>query len=182
VDELPDARRDLVGVDLVAEQQQRVRPLHRVLVGHPLRDRDQRVDLAAVGVLVLAQRVRRIVRGRYAAGPEQDARLRALLAAVRADDARWEVALWLRPDRLAVQAHLVARCGIGLQAGAVQQRVVVALDRERPPAAVVGALDRDLGAARAVGLDPDRRVVGARVAQQRAEHEPCHYTATLGGS
>ena len=68
-------RRDLVGVDLVAEQQQRVRPRRRPRPGdHALRDRHQRVDLAALRVLVLAQRVRRLVRRGHAAGAEQDPR------------------------------------------------------------------------------------------------------------
>ena len=50
----------------------------------------------------------------------------------------------------------------------------VRLDGERVPAARVGALDRDVDAARLVRLDPDRRVLAARVAQQRAEDQPGH--------
>ena len=47
-DELARPGRDLVGVDLVAEQQQRVRPLARVAARRiRMRERAQRVDLAA---------------------------------------------------------------------------------------------------------------------------------------
>ncbi len=51
-------RRDLVGVDLVAEQQQQPRPLRLGLVAHPQRQRVQRVDADALRMLVDVEDVR----------------------------------------------------------------------------------------------------------------------------
>ncbi len=158
-----DGRVDLVGVDLVAEQQQRVRPLLGRGVAHPQRQPAQRVDLAAFGVLVLAQGVRRLVRGGDAAGAEDDPRPRVL--GVRAQDARREAAVRLRPDDLAVQRHLVRRRRVGRQPVDVDERVVVALDAEGPLARGGATAGADLDLTRPVGLDPDRRLFGARMPQ-----------------
>ena len=57
--------RDLVGVDLVAEQHERVRPVVGVAAAHVVGEHAQRVDLAALGVLVLGQRVRRLGAGAH---------------------------------------------------------------------------------------------------------------------
>jgi hypothetical protein len=65
-------RRDLVGVDLVAEHQQHVGPLLTWLLLHALGERAQSVDLAAALVLVLGQGVGRGVWRRDPAGAEQD--------------------------------------------------------------------------------------------------------------
>ena len=94
-DELAHPRRDLVGVDLVAEQDQRLGPLGRLLRLHPVHERPQRVDLAAVGVVVLAQRVRRLVRRADAAGAEDDPRRPRRV--VGADDAGRQLAVRQRP-------------------------------------------------------------------------------------
>ena len=165
------AGRDLVGVDLVAEQDQRLRPLRRVLLGHPLGERPQRVDLAPVGVLVLRQRVRRLVRRAHAAGAEHDPR--RLVRVVGADDARRILAVRQRPHRLAVERHLVGRDRRRARA-------------PRRPRARSGAPRRRTSShsqsehrdrAGPVGLDPDQRLCLPRVAERGAEDQLRHAAA-----
>jgi hypothetical protein len=168
---------DLVGVHLVAQQQQCVRPRIGLLVGHRERHRAERVDLAAAVVLVLAQRVRRLVRRCDAAGAEHDPHLR--VPRVGAKDGRRERAVRLWPHDLAVERDLVRNRGVGRQAGDVHERVVVALDGERLLARGVIALGPDLDHARRVGLHPHCRLVLARVPQQWAQPELRHPFATI---
>jgi hypothetical protein len=61
-DEVLHVWRDLVGVDLVADHQQQVRPLLLRAVAHPQGIGAQRVHLATERALVLRQVVRRLVR------------------------------------------------------------------------------------------------------------------------
>ena len=172
-----DVRVDLVGVDLVAEQQQRVRPLLRRLVAHPQRQAAQRVDLAPVRMRLLGQRVRRLVRGGDAAGAEDDRH--RLRQRVRAQDAGRELGFGLRPDHRAVERDLVGRGGVGRQAVDVDDRVVMALDGE---GRLGERLPRrpDLDRARRVGLDPDRRLIRGGVPQQRPELQPRGHANTPG--
>ena len=172
-DELAHVGRDLVGVDLVAEQDHRLGPLGRVLRRHPLRERVQGVDLAALGVLVLGQRVRRLVRRADAAGAEHDPRRLRLV--VGADHARRKPAVAQRPHRLAVERHLVRRDRPRLEPVAQHERVVVALDAERRRLA---AEHRDR--ARRVGLDPDQRLGLPGVAQRRAQEQFSHAVPASG--
>jgi hypothetical protein len=136
-------RGDLVGVDLVAQHHQRVGPL-------VLRDGG---DLPGVAV----QRVRRDAlahvhgRGRgVAAGAEGDGE--RALAADRADPARREGGVRLRPHAVAVEVHLVRGRAARLEVLHEDQGVVVSLHAEgaRP-----AAEHRDLTGA--VGLHPDGR-------------------------
>ena len=126
-DERERLGRDLVGVHLVAEQQQAVRP--RLAAGlQPPRERPQRVDLEALGMLArrractAAAAARRPGTSRTRAGPGARGS-RVWMAARRA-------AVVGRPDPLAVQVHLVRRHRAGLEIVDHDERVVVALDVE----------------------------------------------------
>ena len=169
-DVLERRRGDLVGVDLVAEQDQRVRPLLRRLVLHLHRQRPQRVDLAAGVVLLLGQRVRLLVRHAHAAGAEHD--LDRPAGVVGADDRRREVAVGLRPHLLAVQVDLVgdragrARGprGAPARSGGPRRAKVSAL-RPRTSTVQAASVSTQIGRLRLPG-----------VAQQRAEDERGHRT------
>ena len=69
-DELARLRRALVDVDLVAEEQQKVRPAAVRVADELLGEDVQGVDLAAFVVLVLRVRVGRLMRDGHAAGAE----------------------------------------------------------------------------------------------------------------
>ena len=101
LDERARLGRDLVGVDLVADHQQQVRPASRGSSRIAAASVSQRVELAAALVLVLAQRVGRLVRGRHPAGAEHD-----LAAARPSGRCGWRSAgtRSARPDALAVEA------------------------------------------------------------------------------
>ena len=77
-DELARLRRALVDVDLVAEQEQEVRPAAVRVADELLGEDVERVDLAALVVLVLGVGVRRLVRDGHAARAERDAEVRVL--------------------------------------------------------------------------------------------------------
>src|SRR5205085_8911233 len=103
----PDERgglgRDLVGIDLVAQQQQAVGP--QLAAGlEPARECPQRVDAQALGVVERRQRVGRTLRRAHPAGAEDEAQ--PALALAGADQARW-AAVRRRPDRLAVEGDRV---------------------------------------------------------------------------
>ena len=72
-----------------------------------------------------------------------------------------------RPDEPAVEADVVGVDGRGLEVVDEEQRVVVALDRER-----LRPVAEDLDLAGRARLDPEGRALGAGVAQERPEHEP----------
>ncbi len=118
---------DLVGVDLVAEVDDRAGPLLRRLLAQAQCERAQGADLAALLVLVLGQRVGRLVRIGGPAGAEHDGQRG--VARGRADHGvRPRVVL--RPDLLAVQVDLVRGHDPRLEALDVDERVVVAADAE----------------------------------------------------
>jgi hypothetical protein len=167
-DPLAHPGRALVHVDLVAEHQQPVRPALGRVAAQAQRERVQRVPLAAALVLVGAERVRRLVRERHAAGAEGHVEV-GRAASERADDARRELAARLGPAPLAVERDLVGVGPPGLEPGDHHERVVVALHRER-----ARARPEHLDLARLRGLHPDGRVGLARVAEQRAEHQLSH--------
>ena len=121
-------RRDLVRVDLVAQQQEQVGPLLRVLVAHPHGERAQRVDAAAAFVLLLRERVRRVVGHRHPAGPKGD--LERLVLRVGAKAAGRELGALRRPDLLPVELNRVLVRGARLEILDPHERVVMALHVE----------------------------------------------------
>ena len=96
-DELARLRRALVHVDLVAEQEQEVRPAALRVADELLGEDVERVDLAALVVLVLGVGVGRLVRDGHAAGAERDADVRVL--GERADARRRQVGVRVRARR-----------------------------------------------------------------------------------
>ena len=169
------AGRDLVGVDLVAEQEQQVRPLPPGQVAHPQREQAQRVDLASAVVVVLAERPRRIVRRGHAAGAERDPQ--RALGRERAEAARRQVRSRLGPGPRAVEMDLVRVVGPALEALGVEQRVVVPVDAERASARAEHA-----HLARSVRLHPHHRVGLADVAQKGSEQQLRHPPGTYPGT
>ena len=128
-DELAGLGRVLVRVHLVPEHQQQVRPLLGRLLAHPHRERIERVDLAPVlGILVLGERVRRLVRHRDAAGAEDD--LQPGSGSIVRIALGGKPSSRSRPAPLAVEAHLVLVRLARLEAADADERVVVALDAE----------------------------------------------------
>ena len=127
-DELQRPGTHLVRVDLVADQQQPVRP--RLDAGlQPPGVRPQGVDAEALVVLVRRQRVRLALRRADPARPEHQPRL--VLALTGADHARRMLVVGRRPDPLAVELDLVLdHLALG-QVVEHHQRVVVSLDLER---------------------------------------------------
>ncbi len=166
LDEGARGGRHLVGVHLVAEHHEHVRPFLARLVAHPQRHRPQRVDLAAALVLVLGERVGRLVRGRHAAGAERD--LERAVLRVGAELAGRE-AVVARPDTLPVEQHLVLVPRPRLEPAAADERVVVVAHAEGPLARA-----EHLDLAGRVGLDPDDGLGLADVAEQGSKHERGH--------
>ena len=165
-DELQRLGTHLVRVDLVADQQQPVRP--RLDAGpQPPGVRPQGVDAEALVVLIRRQRVRLALRRADPARPEHQPRL--VLALTGADHARRMLVVGRRPDLLAVELDLVLdHLALG-QVVEHDQRVVMSLDLERRGRSA-GRRDR----ARRVRLDPDGCLRPPHVAEQRAEDERCH--------
>src|SRR3712207_6551315 len=173
-DKVAGAPGDLVGVDLVPEQEQSVGPLLRGLAAHPEGERVEGVAgvsssrHAAAHDNAALLRVRRLVRHRDAARAEREPE-----PAVRVDGPDLggrEAGICLGPDPLAVEPHLVDVRRAGRTTGEHDQGVVVVFDAEgvRPVRFFAGAhLDHTGG----VGLHPDGGVRGARVAQERAEDQ-----------
>ena len=157
--------RRLVGVHLVAEQQQAVGPLLPTRL-QTTRQRPQRIDAEPVRVLRSRQRVRLALGVADAARAEDQPRLALVLARV---DRRRRAPVVGRPDALAVELDLVRAHRSLLEVLEHDERVVVPLDGERP---LTGIEHCDL--AGAVGLDPDRRLGATGVAEERAEDEAWH--------
>ena len=137
----------LVGVELVAEQDQRVGPLLDRTAGHPGRIRVQRIvaefllDLLHFGF-------------RIAARPEDGAHPVPARGPAGADDAGWELRERLvvdGPFRRAVHADLVLRHAVGRKAGHQDEGEVVALHLEGLCRAA-----ENLDSARIFGLHPDQ--------------------------
>ena len=166
-DEPAGAGRDLVGIDLVAQPHQDVRPLVRVLPAHAAGESEQRVDLAPARILVLAQRVRLVVRERDAAGAEGEPD--ASVPRQGADGALREHVARRRPGVVAVEPHLVRRGRPRLQALDHDQGVVVAVHLEGARRVI-----EDLDLAGAVGLHPHGRLVVRDVAQEGSQDELGH--------
>ncbi len=161
-DELAHAFRGVVGVDLVAEHHDQVRPLLVGLAGHPpgIRAEHVRVDRCVATLLA-----------RFPARAEQEPHGRPRLSG--ADPARGIRRIRQRPGQRPIQADLVGHGRARLQAVDDHDRVVVTGNPER-------AVLRDLRAgpnlddARSVGLQPDRGFVFVDVPQERTEQEGRH--------
>ena len=110
-----------------------------------------------------------VVRQRDAAGAERD--VEWAIGFEGPDAARRKSGPPLRPFGYAVERHFVLVGGARLEAIEADDRVMVALDRERPRRMV-----EDLYLAGGVGLHPNRRVSLAEMPQHRPErqfgHEP----------
>ncbi len=162
-------RRRLVGVHLVAEQQQRVRPVVLGLLRHPQRVGVQRVRTQ----LVVGRGLHRF---RRPARPEHDP-VRQVLIGLRADPARRELRARLGPHHLAVEPHVVLGGRPRFQVLYAHQRVVQLTDPERP-----GPVPGDLHLGRGVRLHPHRRGRRVDVSQHRTENQLHHWTdVTVGG-
>ena len=163
LDELERFRRDLVGVDLVAEQEHGVGPFDLA----PLKllcVRPECVDPDSLHVLGPLHRPSWVGCG---SPMRQEPKTRRALALVVAGvDDRLRASVVGRPDEPAVETDLVRRDGVRGEVVDEQQRVVVTFDRERRR-----AVAEDLDLARRARLDPERRALGTRVAQHGAEHE-----------
>ena len=195
-DELPGGGPGVVGVDLVADQQQGVGPACRGLPGEVLGPGSQRVR-AMAGVRLGA--VRRIAvrlgavrpgaaRTGPGAGPAaarpggqlgdpagtegEPQRPAGIQGPQHAGPPR---AAGFRPADGAVQRHLVLGLGPRRQAVDHHQRVVVPGDLERPRLAAEG-----FHLTFAVGFNPDRDRGLVDVAEQRAKHKPGPGPATIG--
>ncbi len=166
-DELLGPGRGLVGVDLVAEHQQQVGPVVERLREHPLGQAAQRVDLAALGVLVLGQVVGRFVGGGDAAGAEHH--LKWLLLGICAEPAGRILGVRLGPGLVAVEVDLVLVHLVPGQAVYANEGIVVPGDVEGR-----GLRAEHLDLTRRVGLHPDVGALLAHVAEHRAEDQGGH--------
>ena len=156
-----DLVRRLVGVHLVTDQQQQVRPSDGRRRGHPGGQGDQRIGTELVEVGVVERR-------RTPTAPERQAEGRVGID--RADDARRERGVGGRPDGRAVELDRVGDHRARPEVLEADQRVVVAVDAPRR-CGVTATVGDDLDDARAIGLDPDRRPGLVDVAQQRPDEE-----------
>ena len=155
--------RHLVGVDLVATQEERVGPgLDAGL--EPARVRPQGIDPEAVLVVVWRQRVRLALRGADTARTEHEPC--RVLAFPSVDCAGRAPAIGRGPDPLAVQPHLVAGHRTLGQVLQHHEGVMMAAHLER-----AGDVAEHVDVARAVRLDPYGRLGAPDVAEQRAENE-----------
>ena len=162
LDELPCFRRDLVGVDLVAEQEDGVGPLHLASL-QLLCVRPQCVDPECLHIL--GPRMPEVGRLSVAdaAGAEDQARAPLVVSGV---DDGLRASVVGRPDERAVEPDVVRGDAVRCQVVDQQQRVMVAFDCERRC-----AVAEDLDLARRARLDPESRALAARVAQHRPEDE-----------
>jgi hypothetical protein len=155
---------DLVGIDLVAQQQQDIGPLARRLRSQALDQCQERVHLAPAVVAVLAQRVRRLVRQGDPARPEHQAH--RLAGRARAYDARGEGTVRQRPAALAVEVHLIGNARPRFQTAHADKAVVMARHAKRRRRAA-----EHLYRARAVGFHPEGRLFVTDVPQEWPQHQ-----------
>jgi hypothetical protein len=174
--ELARLRRTLVDVDLVSEQQQDVGPGLPRPSPELVREGVESVELAAVLVIVLRQRVGRSMWQRDTAGAKPDPNRPA--PRQRADRAGRELGRQRRPAGLAVQGDLVLVGLPGLEILDHDQRVVMSLHTEGLlPGSELGPARRaHLHGARGIGLHPDGRLGLPDVAQHGSEDQVRHPT------
>src|SRR3954463_10211765 len=144
-----------------------MRPASLGVTEHLEREHVDRVRLLALLVLILIERVWRLVRQGDATGPERDVERPVLVEGP--DPAGREVAIRVGPLHLAIELHAVLVGLTGLEPVDGDDRVVVALNLERP-----GGMVQDRHLARPVRLDPDRRVLVREVPQHRSEDQLRH--------
>jgi hypothetical protein len=155
----PGERGELVGVDLVAKQDQHVRPLAHRQGGHPCRVGVQRVQPQFA--------VQRTLTGlRVAAGAEQRPQPPGRAGAPGADDTRWERAPRSWPDRRPVQRHPVLGGAVRRQAGDDDQREMVTLHLE-----CGGLAGEHADRAGPLGLHPDHGRALADVPQRWPQNQ-----------
>ena len=162
---LPEPGEDLlgrvVGVHLVAEQQEDVGPVDVVARHHPPGQRHEGIGAELVEVGVVERR-------RAPAAPERQAVRR--IEVRRADHARRQAGSGHRPHPVAVEIDLVLGRRLHRQVLEPHQRVVVAVDRPRRGAVRhPGRRDDDL--AGPVGLEPDRRPALVDVPQHGTDEQ-----------
>ena len=121
-----------VGVDLITEQKQAVRPLFSPRL-KPARQRPEGVDSETLRMRRRGQGIGLALRIAYATGAEDQTGLSLVLP--RVDRARRPTVV-RRPDPLAVEGHLVRPHRALLEVVQNDQRVVVSLDAERALAPV----------------------------------------------
>src|SRR5262249_21008017 len=129
-DPLPRLRRALIDVDLVAEQEEQLRPLLSVIPGHLVGEHVEGVELPSLLVFVLAEHVGLLVGRRDAAGAEAD--VDGLSRAEGPDRARRKLRPLLGPAPLPIQLDVVLVEPPGLEALDPDQRIVVSADAEGP--------------------------------------------------
>ena len=162
----------LVGVDLVAQEHDRIRPLD-ISALEALRVRPQRIGADAKLVVRGRQRVRDLLRVSETTRAEDEAC--AILASSRADD-RGRSRVVGGPGESPVEAHLVGRRGPRIEALYQDECVMVPLDVEGSR-----AVSEDLDLAGAARLEPQRRRRGSDIAKHRADDD-LGLRAILGGS
>ena len=128
-DELERLRRHLVGVDLVAQQDEHVRPLVRLLRDHPARERVEGVHLAAALVVLLRVRCTAARAGASTRHEPKQSFSRPWWPVVRITRRR-ELGVGLGPAALAVEVRPRRVRLVLLEARDVHDRVVVARDVE----------------------------------------------------
>ena len=163
-------RGELVGVDLVAEQQQGVGPLLRRLSGHAGGVGVQRVDAELAGLLGDDDL-------RIPAGPEDDPVPAGRLGTASAHETLGVRRHPRRPHPLPVDLHLVGVAGVGLEPGDGDDRVVVPAHLEGRRGAPE---DRHRGGP--VELHPHRRGGLPDVPQHGPENETHRVTLGRTGS
>jgi len=162
LDELHRRRRQLVDVDLVAEQQQAVRPGCRAFLELPGVS-PERVDAEPLRMIGRRERVRRALRGTNTARTEDEPSLAFTLAHL---DRRRRPPVRRRPRRHAVESNLVRVDRARLEIVDHDERVVVS-QHVRRARLVPEHLD-DRGT---IGLDPHGRSRRADIAQERADED-----------
>ncbi len=164
--ELERLRRHLVGIDLVADQKQRVRP--GLDAGpQPPRVGPQCVHPVPVRFAAWRQRVGLALRSADATGAEHQPR--PVLALAGVDRAGGVLGLGERPHPLSVEVHLVLEHRRLLEVGQRHQRIMVAAHLEG-----AGSVAQHVDTAGAVSLDPDGGLGASDVAQQWAEDKGRH--------
>ena len=160
-------RRRVVGVDLIAETDDQVRPFTRWLAEHPQAVGAEGVDAALTRVAPWFQIVRWVVGSRGAAASEQDAERSVTVEC--ADRAVGKRRTDDRPGGGAVEFHAVRGARPWFESLDHDEGVVVAVHAECP-GLVVEHRDR----ARRVDLHPHGGRRGGDVTQERPEDERGH--------
>ena len=162
----PGLGRGIVGVDLIAHEEQQVRPGLGQLSQHSQPVGVQRIDSPGALVMVGLEVPGRLVGSGGAARAEEDPQRSAIKGPYHA---RRQSLVRQRPPAFSVEKNFVGRRRAGNETLDDHERVVMSADGERRRRVPE---DRDL--AGCIGLDPDRRRRIGHVTQQRTEHQTSH--------